>query len=49
MQSKSENWLLLHKKQIGFSKRAGTFHFKRKDVDNFNEEFGKHSSTITSS
>jgi hypothetical protein len=33
----SENWVLLHKQELGFSKRSGTLLFKRTDVDNFIE------------
>jgi hypothetical protein len=35
--SKSENWVLLHKHELGCSKRAGTLLFKRADVDAFIE------------
>lgn len=32
---KSENWVLLHKHDLGCSKRAGTLLFKRQDIDDF--------------
>lgn len=35
---KSEKWVLLHKEEIGFSKRARAVIFKRKDIENWVEE-----------
>lgn len=34
---KTENWLLLHKHEIGYTKRSGTLLFKRADVEEFLE------------
>ena len=40
MLKKSENWVLLHKEELGFSKRTGTLLFKRKDiVEYINEDY----------
>jgi hypothetical protein len=33
--NKSENWVLLHKHDLGSSKRSGTLLFKRADIDEF--------------
>jgi prophage antirepressor-like protein len=38
MLNKSENWVLLHKHDLGSSKRTGTLLFKRKDVEEYIEE-----------
>lgn len=38
MLGKSENWVLLHKEELGFIKRSGTLLFKRKDIDSWIEE-----------
>lgn len=38
MLNKSENWVLLHKNELGSSKRSGTLLFKRKDVEEYIEE-----------
>ena len=35
---KSKNWVMLHKAELGFSKRTGTLLFKRKSIDEFIEE-----------
>jgi hypothetical protein len=38
MLNKSENWVLLHKADLGCSKRTGSLLFKRRDVEDFIEE-----------
>jgi hypothetical protein len=38
MLNQSENWVLLHKHDLGSSKRTGTLLFKRKDVEEYIEE-----------
>lgn len=35
--NKSENWVLLHKHEIGYTKRSGTLLFKRTAVEEFLE------------
>lgn len=37
MLGKSENWVLLHKNDLGSSKSSGTLLFKRKDIDAYIE------------
>lgn len=36
--SKSENWVLLHKHELGYSKRTGTLIFKRKAIEEYIDE-----------
>lgn len=38
MLDKSENWVLLHKNELGVSKSTGSLLFKRKDIMDFIDE-----------
>jgi hypothetical protein len=38
MINKSENWVLLHKEELGYCKKSGALLFKRKDIEDWIDE-----------